>query len=323
MDLVRKMREIAKSKPVNIVVCEGWDERCLQATGAILKEGYCNITLLGNPQEINEKAQDIGVDISSATIVDFQQSELKEELAEKLVEIRKHKGLGLEEARELIEDENYFACVYVHAGYADGVAGSAICPTAALMRPALQILREKGKVVSEVAIMTDKDRIFFTSDGSLNIDPTPEQLAQIGTNAASSAKRLGIEPKVAFLSFSTKGSGGDHEHIQTVRDAVDIFKENNPEILVDGEMQVDAAVSPDAAKRKCPNSPLKGEANVLVFPNLTAGNIFAHSMLQFSRLSFDFTLGEGMAKPVGVIGRSVPVDVAENVIVSCAMQANS
>ncbi len=324
-NLISIMENIAKKKPVKVVVCEGWDERCLQATDDVLKNKFAEIILLGDPKLIEEKAKELKVDISNAEIVDFKNSELKDELAEKLVEVRKHKGLTLEEAKKLIENENYFGCMYVHAGYADAVAGSAICPTADLMRPALQILRQKGRLVSEVSILTDvkNNRTLFATDFSLNIEPSSEELAQMTLNAAERVKSFSVEPKIALLSFSTKGSGGDGPQIQIIRDTVELVKKQDKDLIVDGEYQVDAAVNKKAAQSKCPDSILEGDANTLIFPNLTASNIFAHGMGQFSDMTLDFTILEGLIKPAAILGRSTPLSTVRNMIIGCAMQVNS
>ncbi len=325
VDIIGIMEEIAKKKPVKVVICEGWDERCLRATAYIIKNKLANIVLLGNPKKIEEKAKEFDVDVSVAEVVDFKNSDLKNELAEKLVEVRKHKGLTLEEAKKLIEDENYFGCMYVYSGYADAVAGSAIGSTAALMRPTLQILREKGKLVSEVSIMNDvkNGRVIFATDFSLNIEPDADGLAQITLNAINCVKDFDIEPKVGLLSFSTKGSGGNSPALEVIREAVGNVKKEIPDLVIDGELQVDAAVNSEAAKRKCPDSPLKGEANVLIFPNLMAANIFAHGLGQFSDMGFYFTILKGLMKPVVILGRTMPLDSVRNMIVSCAMQVNS
>ena len=323
INLIKIMEEAARKKPVKILVCEAHDERMLKASAEILKRKLAKIILSGNLEIIKEKAKKLKLDIKNAEILDFKNSELKEELAEKLAEIRKHKGMTLEEAKKLIEDENYFGCMYVYCGYADGIAGSAICSTAALMRPALQILR-KEKIVSEVCTFTDvkNNRTLFGTDFSLNINPNAEELAQIALNAVKCVKRFNIIPKVALLSFSTKGSGGDVPELQPIKDALKIIKEKEPKLIIDGEMQVDAAVNKFAVKKKCPDSPLKGEANTLIFPNLMSSNIFAHSIGQFSDMTLDFAILEGLSKPVGIVGRSTPIDTVRNVIVSCAMQAN-
>ncbi|MBW2982502.1 phosphate acetyltransferase [Candidatus Woesearchaeota archaeon] len=323
-DLIPIMEKIAKKKPVKVVVCEGWDERVLKAVDDVLKKKLAEIILLGNPEEIKKKAEELKVDISKAEIHDFKNSELKDELIEKLVEARKHKGMTKEQASELIQDENYFGCMYCYAGYSDAAAGSAIGSTAELMRPALQILREKGRLVSEVCVFTDvkNNRTLFGTDFSLNIDPSAEDLAQMTLNAADCVRGFGIEPKIALLSYSTKGSGGDSPDILKIRQAADIVKKQDPKLIIDGELQVDAAVSRFGAKKKCPDSPLKGDANTLIFPNLTASNIFAHGIGQFSDMTMDLTILVGLAKPVGILGRSTPVESVRNIIISCAMQVN-
>ena len=229
-----------------------------------------------------------------------------------------------QDAEKLLEDENYFACTYVLDGMADALVGSKICSTAALMKPALQILRQKGKIASEVVVFYSPkhDKAFFTSDCSMNIDPSPEERAQVAINAINSAKAVGLEPKCAFISFSTNGSGGNHPNIESVRESVAIVKKEMPDVLVDGELQIDAAVSPYACKRKCPDSSLKGDANVLVFPDLNSGNIFAHSMGQFSELKMIFSMLPGLKKPVGILGRSTPTEFVVNMIYAVAMEAN-
>lgn len=325
MDLIKIMEKTAKKKPIKVVVCEGWDERCLRASAEILENKFAKIVLLGNPKEIKEKAKKLKVNISKAEIHDFKNSDLKDELIDKLVEARKHKGLTREEASKLIADENYFGCMLAYAGYADAVAGSAIGSTAELMRPALQILREKGKLVSEVSVLLDmkNERILFASDFSLNIEPSSEELAQITMNAVECARSFGIEPKVALLSYSTKGSGGDGDDLLKIRDAISIVKKKDKKLLIDGEMQVDAAVNPNAAKRKCPKSPLKGKADTLIFPNLMSSNIFIHGMGQFSNMGFEFTILNGLQKPVAILGRSTPDYAVRNMIISCAFQVNA
>jgi phosphate acetyltransferase len=325
IDLVPIMEKIAMEHPARIVVCEGWDKRCLQATADILKRKLAKIILLGDPEIIRKKAEALGLNIEGAEIEDINRSSRKAELIDKLVDARKHKGMTKEQAAKMIEEVHYYGCMFAKAGYADGVAGSAIGSTAELMRPALQILREKGRIVSEVGILDDvkNDRTMFESDGSLNINPDSVDLSQIAINAAHVVRSFGIEPKIAMLSFSTKGSGGHGPIVELAREATAIVRKKDPSLIIDGELQVDAAVSPYAAKRKCPNSPIKGDANTLIFPNLTAANIFMHGMMQFSEMKFEFTIIEGLTKPVGIVGRSTPWEMVRNITVSCAMQVNT
>lgn len=324
-ELLEKVRKIARKKPVKIVICEGWDERVLRATAVVLKEKLAQIILMGEPSVIKNKANELKVDISGAEIVDFKKSKLKKELAEKLYELRKAKGMTIEEAAKLIENENYFGCMFAYAGYADAVGGSAICPTAELMRPALQILRKKDALVSEIMVMHDpkNDRVIFLSDASLNIEPNSEQLAEIALNAAEAVRDVGMVPKVALLSFSTKGSGGDGPQVTWIREAVKIAQQKDKTLLIDGEMQVDAAVSQFASGRKCPHSPLKGEANALIMPSLTTGNILMHALVQFSQMSVLYIALKGMEKPVSLFGRSMPAESIANILAGLAMEANS
>ncbi len=323
MNFLKTIEKKAKQKPVKVVICEGWDERCIEATGIILKEKLANIVLLGDPETIKRAAKALKADISGAEIVDYKHSGLKKEFIEKLVEVRKHKGMTKEEAHKLIEDENYFACLYALCGYADAVAGSKICPTAALMRPTLQILREPGKLVSEVSIVSMKDKTYFMSDLSLNIQPTTEDLVSITMNAIDVVRIFEIEPKVALLSFSTKGSGGNTPQTELIREAVAIVKKNDKKVIIDGELQGDAAVNPYAAKRKCPDSPLKGEANTLIFPDLTSSNITCQLLWQFADLQFETTILKGLQKPVAILGRSTPTSAVRNMVAGLAMQVNS
>ena len=323
MDILKTIEKKAKQKPVKVVICEGWDERCIEATGTILKENLAQIVLLGDAETIARKAKALKADISKAEIVDYKKSDLRKEFIEKLVEVRKHKGMTREEAHKLIEDENYFACLYALCGYADAVAGSKICSTAALMRPVLQILREQGKLVSEVSLVHMKGKTYFMSDLSLNITPTAEDLGSITLNAIDVVRMFEIEPKAALLSFSTKGSGGNTPQTELIREAVAIVKKKDKKVIIDGEMQGDAAVNPYAAKRKCPDSPLKGEANTLIFPDLAAANIACQLLGQFADLQFETTILKGLQKPVAILGRSTPTSAVRNMIAGLAMQVNS
>jgi phosphate acetyltransferase len=201
MDLLSVITEKANQKQSTIVICEGWDRRCIEAASEITKEGLAKVILLGSRQRIEQSAGN--TDLSNVTILDPLTYEGKDDLIDLLVETRKHKGMTREVAAKMIGNMNYFGCLLALAGKADGVAGSAICPTGDLMRPALQLLRRPGMVVSEVGIIHDlkNDSFFFLSDVSLNIDPEAEQLATIGLNAAEAVRDLGIETEsgIPFL----------------------------------------------------------------------------------------------------------------------------
>jgi len=324
-DLVKIMHQKAKKNPITIVVCEGWDERCLKAVHEVIKKKIAKIVLLGDPQVIKKKAKALNVNIDDAPIIDYQRSKIQPELAKKLVALREEKGMTIEEAEVLVKDVNYFGCLYAACGYADAIAGSAIGSTAELMKPTLQILRKKDTLVSELAILEDvkNKRILFGADFSMNIDPSVEDLAQITLNAVDCVQSFGIKPRVALLSFSTKGSGGDMPQLQKLREVVELVKQKQPKIVIDGELQVDAAVNPSVAKRKCPKSPLRGAANTLIFPNLMASNIFCHAMLQFSDMKILFALLVGLRKPVAILGRSTSAETVKNMIVCLGMQVNT
>lgn len=323
-ELMDHVKDIARKKIRKILIVEGWDERAIQAVDSVLKEKLAKFVLLGNEKEIREKAKKLKVDLEDTEIIDWKTYPKRDKLAKELYELRKHKGMSLEDAKKVLDDENYFGCMLLHDGYVDGLAGSTIRPTADLMRPALQIIKTKpgATLVSEVFSAYDDKigRVLFFSDCSLNIDPTAEQLAQMAINGADCVKGLGLEPKVAMLSFSTKSE--QHPVLEPIRKAVKIVKEKRPDILIDGEIQADAAISKDACKRKCPDSPLKGEANVLIFPNLTAANIATHLLLRLSNLKFLFTTLMGIRKPVKIVGRSVSVELVEYALISCAAKAN-
>lgn len=319
-DMVKKAAAKQRRK---ILIAEGWDERCLEAVSIVQKEDILDLILLDNG-EVKKNAEKFDIDFSKLTLIDYKKYDL-DEMADAMVELRKHKGLTKQAAEKLLADENYFACMYVHIGKADALVGSKICPTASLMRPTLQLLREKGKLVSEVALLYEpkNDRLYFASDASLNIDPSAEDLSQMAINAAGIAKEVGVEPKVAMLSFSTKGSGGNNEKTLKVREAVKLAKEKDPNMVIDGEIQFDAAINPYAASRKCPDSPLKGESNVLIFPDLNASNIFVHAMFQITDMEAIFTLTAGLRHPVGILGRSTPTEYVVNILYAMAMECNS
>ena len=326
-NLIKLMKQKAKAKRRKIVVAEGWEERCLKAADYVLREGYADLVLLGDEKKIKEEAKKLKIDITAAEIINPKKSDMRKKLAKDLYELRKAKGMTEEQALKLLDDVNYFGCMLVHIGYADGLAGSAICSTAELMRPALQIIKTKPDVnlVSEAMIMYDKKnkRVLFFSDCSLNIDPTTEQLAQIAVNAGDMAKSFNFKPKVALLSFSTKGSGGDADIIKKSIEAARIAQEKRPDYIIDAEYQGDAALNTKAAQRKCPDARLKGDANVLVFPNLTASNIACHLLGQLSDMKMEMSSLMGIRKPVMILGRSSPLETITNLIIMAAFEANA
>lgn len=315
----------AKEKKCRVLVCEGWDEHCLKASCQLQAEGVAQLVLLGDEQVIAQKAKEWQLGITGIEILNHKTSEKREALANALYELRKIKGMTPEEAHKLLDDVNYFGAMLVQTGYVDGMAGSGICPTGELMKPALQIIKTKEgrSLVSEAQVFYDpkRDKMFFLSDSSLNIEPTPEQLATIALNAADCAKSFGITPKVALLSFSTKGSGNSPVY-KPILEALEIARKMDTSLLIDGEMQVDAAMNPNSCKRKCPDCLLQGDANVLITPNLSVGNVLVHALLQFSELKFLFGIAMGMKKPVTILGRGTSLDMVKNLIALTAFEAN-
>lgn len=312
-----------KKKPV-LVLCEGWDERGLKAAEYVVKKRIAKLILLDVGNKIPAAAAQFNIDLSRFQIIDIKDAKndaLKKELAEVLFKAREKKGMTPEQAAQLIEDENYFGSCMALFGKVDGVLGSLIRPTGDLMKPALQLLK-KG-LVCEVSVFHDKknERIIFGTDFSLNITPTTDQLAEMAVNMAEVAELYGFDAKVGMLSFSTKGSGGDTPEILAAREVVKKAKELNPALKIGGEYQVDAAVNPNAAKRKCPDDELGGQINCLLFPNLTTSNIFAHGLGQFSDMVFIFTVMKGMVRPVTILGRSMPQETVNDMFVATALDA--
>lgn len=324
-DIMNIITAKAKEKKQKIIISEGWDDRALNAVDSVLRERICDIILVGDEAKIKTEMQKLKLDFR-AEIYDPKTYKKMDELVKELVELRKAKGMTEDKAKELLKDEQYFSMMLAHMDIGDGVAGSCICSTANFMRPALQIIKTLPghNLVSEVAIMIDKkkDKLYFTSDSSLNVSPTADQLAEIAVNGGDCAQALGFEPKIALLSFSTKGSGGDGPEVQVIRDAAEIAQTKRPKYLIDGEYQVDAAIDPDAARRKNSEAPIQGNANVLVYPNLTAANITTHALMRFSELRFVYGFLMGMRKPVGIMGRSVDASHIKTTITIVAAHCN-
>ncbi len=305
-DIMKLFKEKAREKRRKMLICEAWDGRPLKAINSLKDDDLMDFVLLDNG-DIKKKADELGIDISNYKLIDYKNSELREELAQAMFKLRQHKGMTLEYAKELLDDVNYFGCMMVLQGYADAVCSSCICPTSDIMRPALQLIKTKegSRTVSEVSAMIDKknnNRVLFLTDGSVVIAPTPEQRADIVFNAVDIVKGLGIEPKVALLSHSTHGSG-EHPVLEPIRETLKICKERDPNLVIDGEMQADAAINPDAAAKKADDLVIKGDANILVFPEIMSGNITGHLLLQLTDNEM-YIFVAGMKMPVGVFGRS-------------------
>lgn len=330
MDILNQMLARAKNNPQRIVLPEGDEPRTLEAANTILKEGIAKLILIGNPTTILSMAKEKGYEcISQATIVDPESDPRMPVYANLLYELRKAKGMTEEEAAKKVKDPLYLGCLMIKNGDADGELAGARGTTADTIRPAFQILKTKPgvSVVSGAFLMftpakqLGEDGFLVFADCAVNPCPNAEELAQIAISTAETAKSIaGIEPHVAMLSFSTKGSA-KHELIDKVTEATRIAKEKAPELLLDGELQADAALIEKVAATKAPNSPVAGKANVLVFPDLQAGNIGYKLVERFSGADAVGPILQGIAAPVNDLSRGCKVQDIVQMIIITACQA--
>ena len=330
MSFIETIKERAKKDIKTIVLPESMDSRVMEAASKVLEEGIANIIIIGTPEEINESAK--GFDISKAAIIDPYTSELTEDLILKLVELRKSKGLTYDDAKKLLlEDYMYYACMLVKDGKADGCVSGACHSTSNTLRPALQIIKTKPGVelVSAFFLMVvpnceyGANGTFVFADSGLEQNPDSVKLAAIAASSAESFKLLvEEEPKVAFLSHSTMGSA-KHADVDKVVEAVKIAKEKYPEYKMDGELQLDAAIIPSVAASKAPNSEVAGQANVLVFPDLDAGNIGYKLVQRLANAEAYGPVCQGIAAPVNDLSRGCSADDIVGVVAITAVQAQN
>ena len=330
MSLIEQLIQRAKADKQRIVLPEGTEERTLKAANQILTDGVADLILLGNVEEIQEKAREWGLgNISKATHIDPQNSEKSEEYAQMLFELRKKKGMTLEEARKKVTDPLYYGCMIIKSGEADGQLAGARNTTGDVLRPALQIIKTAPGITCVSGAMLLLTHAPECGDngvlvmGDVAVTPVPDanQLAQIAICTARTAKAVaGIEPRVAMLSFSTHGSA-KHEVVDKVVEATRIAHEMDPELLLDGELQADAALVPSVGASKAPGSPIAGKANVLVVPSLEVGNI-GYKLVQ--RLGHATAVGpilQGIARPVNDLSRGCSIDDVYKMIAITANQA--
>ncbi|MDO4714688.1 MAG: phosphate acetyltransferase [Bacteroidales bacterium] len=331
MDIISQIVARAKASKQHIVLPEGTEERTLQAADRILADEVANLTLIGNPTEIREKAERLGLKhIEKALLINPNNHPRQERYATLLLGLRKNKGMTLEKAREMVKDPLYLGCLIIKAGDADGELAGAENTTGNVLRPALQIIKTQPGIntVSGAMMMVCKEKQFgengvlFMSDIAVTPEPTAEQLAQFAITTAQTAQAVGgfEEPRVAMLSFSTHGSA-KHEQVDKVVEATRLAREMAPELAIDGELQSDAALAPEVGLTKAPTSTVAGRANILIVPNLSVGNI-GYKLVQ--RLGGAEAIGpllQGIARPVNDLSRGCSVDDVYTMIAVTAVQA--
>ena len=334
MDFIEKIKEQAKQEIKSIILPETEDLRVLKGTEIVLSEKTANIILLGDKEKIQKLAKDNNINIDGAKIINPLKSEKLDTYVDALYELRKAKGMTKEQAKELLTtNSRYFATMMVKLGDADGFVSGASHPTSDTLKPVLQIIKGRPgvKTVSAFFIMClpdnefGEDGVFIYADCGMNENPTDEQLADIAITSSESFKELvnpnGI-PKIAMLSYSTKGSAHSELTEKVVR-ATELAHNKAPELLVDGELQLDAAIIPEVAKMKAPDSPVAGNANILVFPDLNAGNIGYKLTQRLAHAKAFGPLCQGLDKPVNDLSRGCSAeDIAGVVAITCVQAQN-
>jgi len=329
MHFIDQIKDKARKSIKNIILTESEDIRVLEAASKVTKEGFAKITLIGNVDEALKLAKDNHIDISEIEIIDPIKSEKYEEYANSFYELRKNKGITLEEAKETIKDNMYFGTMMLKQGHADGLVSGACHSTANTLRPALQILKTAPgtKLVSAFFLMVvpnceyGENGIFVFGDSGLVENPTADQLSEIAISSSKSFKQLTEkEAKVAMLSYSTYGSAHS-ELTEKVVEATKILKEKTPDLICDGELQLDAAIIPEVSASKAPESPIKGKANTLIFPDLNAGNIGYKLVQRLAKADAYGPLCQGIAKPVNDLSRGCNSDDIVGVVAITAVQA--
>ncbi len=331
MKLFERLTAKAQEHPQRLVLPESTEPRTLKAADRIIRDGIAQVTFIGKKDEILAKATELGLtNIGKATIVDGDNKDFTEKYAELLCELRKKKGMTLEDARYQVKNPLYLGCLMIKAGDADCMVAGALSPTSSVLRAAFQVLKTKPgiSVVSGAFIMLLPEGTQYGDNGMLVFadcavvpDPTTEELAQIAIATAKTTRDIaGLDPVVAMLSFSTRGSAS-HERVDKVRNATELVHQLDPTLNIDGELQSDAAIVPSVGKQKAPDSKVAGHANTLIFPSLETGNI-AYKLVQ--RLAGAGAVGpilQGLGAPVNDLSRGATVEDIENTIIVTCNQA--
>ena len=318
------IKEKARQDQKTIVFPEGMEERIIRAVEKIVKEGLAKPILLGDEEQVKAKAQELGVNLDGVRIINPASFEKIDEYANAFLELRKNKGLTIEKAREAMNDITYFGTMFVHMGEADGLISGSTHSTADTVKPALQIIKthEKFRKVSRFFFMLLDDKLLMFADCAVMINPDAKDLADIAIDTANNPKKFGIEPRVAMLSFSTKGSA-KHPFVDKVKEATAIVRDRMPDLVVDGEMQVDAALVPEVCERKCKDCALHGDANVLIFPDLQSANVAYKLVERLAKANAVGPILQGLRKPVNDLSRGCSVQDVVDVTAITAVEAQS
>ena len=333
MHFIEEIKRRAKSEIKTIILPEAEDKRVLEAASKVMEQGFAKIILIGKEEQINQDAKNYNIDLAGIRIVDIEKASKTDEYANKLYELRKAKGLTLEEAQTLLNEPIYYGMMMLkdETEEADGLVSGAAHSTANTLRPALQILKTKPgtKLVSAFFIMCVPDceygenGTFIFADSGLNPNPTVDELSEIAISSAESFETLvQKQAKVAMLSYSTYGSAKS-ELTEKMIEATKLVKEKKEDLIVDGELQVDAAIIPEIAKSKAPGSVVAGNANVLIFPDLNAGNIGYKLVQRLAKAEAYGPLCQGIAMPVNDLSRGCTSDDIAGVVAITAVQAQS
>jgi phosphate acetyltransferase len=322
MSVIQNIKQKARAKNKSVVLPEGTEERMILATRKILEEGLAKVTLLGQEDQIQQLARKHDLDLRRVKLVTPSQSSQLGKYAEEYHQLRKHKGITLDQATKIMTNPLFYGAMMVKKGEVDGFVAGSINTTANVMRAGIQIIGTAPRISSVsssfIVVLPEflgvKDKAFIFADCAVIPDPDPSQLASIAISSAKTMQDLiGEEPKVAMLSFSTKGSA-EHAMIDKVREATGIAKELKPDLKIDGELQADAAILQQVAQKKCPDSPIGGEANVLIFPDLNAGNIAYKLVQRMAKAEAIGPIIQGLAKPANDLSRGCSVDDIVNVV---------
>ncbi len=317
-DLLQRARDHKK----HIVLPEGDDDRILRAAGTLLSRKVVDLTILGDESDVRARAKELGVDISAADVISPHSEIFVQRFAEEYAELRKAKGMTVEQAREIVTDVSYFGTMMVHLGLADGMVSGAAHTTAHTIKPSFEIIKTKPgtSVVSSVFLMALSDRVLVYGDCAVIPDPTAEQLADIAISSAATATQFGIEPRIAMLSYST-GTSGAGDDVEKVRAATELVRTMRPDLLVEGPIQYDAAAEPSVAATKMPDSEVAGRATVFIFPDLNTGN---NTYKAVQRSAGAVAIGpvlQGLNKPVNDLSRGALVSDIINTVAITAIQA--